>query len=82
MLITDSFNKWDDSPVIVTFSEKMISIKTIPFPAITICPEIKSSKAIFNFTDTLFKIDQGSPPNFGLSQDEYNFELHASIVVC
>jgi len=73
MLISDSYKKWDDSPVIVTFSEKMIPIKDIPFPAITICPEIKSRKTIFNFTDTLFKMDLTDPPNFGLSADEYNF---------
>lgn len=73
MLITNTYNKWDDSPVIVTFSEKMISTRDIPFPAVTICPEIKSSKTIFNLTDTLFKIDLNDPPNFGISQDKYIF---------
>lgn len=51
------YKKWDESPVIVTFSEKMVPIKNIPFPAITICPEVKSRKEIFNFTEVVLKID-------------------------
>ncbi|KAG4070571.1 hypothetical protein HA402_011958 [Bradysia odoriphaga] len=36
--------KWRDSPVIMNMNEKMIPISTIPFPTITICPEVKTRK--------------------------------------
>lgn len=39
-LIYDSFRKWQNAPVIVSFSEKSIDIWEFPFPAITICPVI------------------------------------------
>lgn len=70
ILIKDSYEKWDESPVIVTFSEKMTSIKSIPFPAVTICHEIKSKKEIFDFTGALYKFNSKQPPFFGLAEDE------------
>lgn len=73
MLIMDSYEKWDESPVIVTFSEKMIPVKDIPFPAVTICSEIKSTKEVFDFTAAVYKMER-EPPFYGLSEDEYNFE--------
>ena len=36
--ISASYQKWNDNPVIVTFSEKMTRLKHLPFPAVTICP--------------------------------------------
>lgn len=36
--ISESYQKWKDNPVIVTFSEKMTRLKHLPFPAVTICP--------------------------------------------
>ncbi|XP_058985354.1 pickpocket protein 28-like [Musca domestica] len=35
------YQKWNDTPVIVTFSERSTPVSDIPFPAITICPEIR-----------------------------------------
>lgn len=71
MLINYSYEKWDESPVIVTFSEKMTRIHNIPFPAVTICPEIKSKKEIFNFTAALKKFNSEEPPFYGLTENEY-----------
>ncbi|XP_073819625.1 pickpocket protein 28-like [Musca autumnalis] len=39
--ITKIYQKWNDTPVIVTFSEHSTPVSDIPFPAITICPEIR-----------------------------------------
>ncbi|XP_063916929.1 pickpocket protein 28-like isoform X2 [Zophobas morio] len=49
------YRKWDDSPVIVSFANTGTPIYKIPFPAITICPETKSARNKFNFTDLLLK---------------------------
>jgi acid-sensing ion channel, other len=37
-LIHDSYRKWQEAPVIVSFSERFINIWEIPFAAVTICP--------------------------------------------
>lgn len=39
--IAQIYQKWDDTPVIVSFSERSTPISAIPFPAITICPEAR-----------------------------------------
>ncbi|XP_061393669.1 pickpocket protein 28-like [Musca vetustissima] len=39
------YHKWNDTPVIVSFSERSIPVSDIPFPAITICPEIRRKVA-------------------------------------
>jgi amiloride-sensitive sodium channel len=41
--------------VIVSFATKGTLIYSIPFPAITICPESKSVQSIFNYTKLLQK---------------------------
>lgn len=46
-LISKTYSKWQNNPVIVSLDEKSTSIHQIPFPAVTICPEIKS-KLKFN----------------------------------
>lgn len=50
-LIMNVWNKWDQSPVIVSFAEKSTPVWQIPFPAVTICPETKSKQSVFNFTE-------------------------------
>ncbi|KAJ3617442.1 hypothetical protein MTP99_007159 [Tenebrio molitor] len=49
------YKKWERSPVIVSFATKGTLIYSIPFPAITICPESKSVQSIFNYTKLLQK---------------------------
>lgn len=38
-VILKTYDKWQATPVIVSYSEKYTKIWEIPFPAITICPE-------------------------------------------
>ncbi|KAF2888367.1 hypothetical protein ILUMI_17806 [Ignelater luminosus] len=54
-LILKAFHKWKSSPVIVTFATTETPIWKIPFPAVTICPEIKTDPDIFNYSDIFLK---------------------------
>ncbi|CAO1385585.1 unnamed protein product [Diamesa serratosioi] len=49
-LIKQTYSKWNDNPVIVSFAQKATPLYTIPMPAITICPEIKYKRSFFNLT--------------------------------
>ncbi|XP_055920744.1 pickpocket protein 28 [Eupeodes corollae] len=50
-LIYNTYIKWVETPVIVSFSEKSTPVWNIPFPAVTICSETKSFKnESFDFT--------------------------------
>ncbi|XP_053668364.1 pickpocket protein 28-like [Anopheles marshallii] len=49
-LIYSVYRKWDREPVVVTFAEKPAPVFTIPFPAVTICPETKVRKKDLDFT--------------------------------
>ncbi|XP_005178342.2 pickpocket protein 28 [Musca domestica] len=40
-LIQNIYEKWTETPVIVSFSEKSTPVWSIPFPAVTICSETK-----------------------------------------
>lgn len=42
--------KWNDFPVILSFTEKEAKISMIPFPTVTICPETKANKDKFDLT--------------------------------
>ena len=48
-LIFNIYQKWDTTPVIVSFAEKSTPVWQIPFPAVTICPETKAKD--YNFTE-------------------------------
>ncbi|CAG9766001.1 unnamed protein product [Ceutorhynchus assimilis] len=50
------YQKWENSPVIVSFATRETPIHEIPFPAVTICPEIKSYKATYNHSNMLVKL--------------------------
>ncbi|XP_015833908.2 pickpocket protein 28-like [Tribolium castaneum] len=49
------YKKWEQSPVIVSFANRGTPIYKIPFPAVTICPETKTNRNIFNYTQILNK---------------------------
>ncbi|KRF94123.1 pickpocket protein 28 [Drosophila mojavensis] len=40
-LILSAYNKWNETPVIVSFAERSTPVWNIPFPAVTICSETK-----------------------------------------
>uniref|UniRef100_A0A182MXN7 Pickpocket n=1 Tax=Anopheles dirus TaxID=7168 RepID=A0A182MXN7_9DIPT len=49
-LIHSVYTKWDQNPVVVTFAEKPAPVFSIPFPAVTICPETKVRKKVLDFS--------------------------------
>ncbi|KAM7342302.1 pickpocket protein 28-like [Cochliomyia hominivorax] len=70
VLIRKTYLKWLDSPVILGFDETLVPIHKIPFPTITICPEIKMNTSQFDFNQISHRF---------LSQIEGNNELPLSI---
>jgi amiloride-sensitive sodium channel len=53
-LIGKVWNKWNESPVIVSFAETSTPVWQVPFPAVTICSETKSKARVFNFTRAIY----------------------------
>jgi amiloride-sensitive sodium channel len=49
-LIKLTWRKWDENPVFISFSQTPKQVWDIPFPAVTICPQVKIKSKIFNFT--------------------------------
>ncbi|XP_049539274.1 pickpocket protein 28-like [Anopheles darlingi] len=43
--------RWQEKPLIVSFSSRTIKVWQIPFPAITICPQTRIAADIFNVTE-------------------------------
>lgn len=50
IMIHKIYEKWQLSPVIVSFAEKSTPVWQIPFPAVTICPETKILRKHLDFT--------------------------------
>ncbi|XP_045774541.1 pickpocket protein 28-like [Maniola jurtina] len=53
-LIWKSYSKWMRSPSIVMLTENDQPIREIPFPAVTVCPEMKIMSTVFSFTEYMF----------------------------
>ncbi|XP_072394413.1 pickpocket protein 28-like [Diabrotica undecimpunctata] len=52
-LVLNAYSKWQNTPVIVSFATKDTPNWRIPFPAVTICPEIKAVPSKYNYTHFL-----------------------------
>ncbi|GLV34808.1 pickpocket 26 [Carabus blaptoides fortunei] len=50
ILINKTWTKWQNTPVIMTFSHTQTPIWEIPFPAVTICPVNKVQQSLYNYT--------------------------------
>ncbi|KAG5863878.1 hypothetical protein JTB14_031603 [Gonioctena quinquepunctata] len=65
-LVLSAYNKWEHSPVIVSFASKETPNWQIPFPSVTICPETKAIPKKFNYAhylDLKRKNEQLDPEN-------------------
>lgn len=60
-LIWQTWQKWNQFPVLVTFAEKSTHIDQIPFPAITICPSTKIKQSLFNYTNAYTQYRNDNP---------------------
>lgn len=45
----DTYLRWLETPVTMGFDEALVPINKIPFPTITICPEIKTDINLLDF---------------------------------
>ncbi|XP_026755450.2 pickpocket protein 28-like isoform X2 [Galleria mellonella] len=59
MLINKVWTKYQNSPVIVSFSEKYVPVEKVPFPSITLCPNVKINPK-YNFTEEYIKYFQNA----------------------
>ncbi|XP_063700316.1 pickpocket protein 28-like [Culicoides brevitarsis] len=55
-LVWERYIRWERNPVIISFDKRFESISEVPFPAVTICPDQKSIKKVFNYTKVLNEI--------------------------
>uniref|UniRef100_A0A182MVQ4 Pickpocket n=1 Tax=Anopheles culicifacies TaxID=139723 RepID=A0A182MVQ4_9DIPT len=79
-LIHSVYKKWDREPVVVTFAEKPAPVFTIPFPAVTICPETKVRKKDLDFTTAYQLFNDEELWQF--MADEQIAKLEALLQVC
>ncbi|KAK4874127.1 hypothetical protein RN001_013487 [Aquatica leii] len=54
-MIMKTYEKWQMSPVIVSFARSPTPVWEIPFPAVTVCSETKTRQSVFNYTDVYHK---------------------------
>lgn len=50
ILIQNMYAKWNEDPIIISFATQPSSVWEIPFPAVTVCPETKTDRKLFNYT--------------------------------
>ncbi|XP_023163345.2 pickpocket protein 28 [Drosophila hydei] len=83
-LIWATYLKWQDSPVILGFDETLVPVHKIPFPTITICPEIKMEREFFDYANVSQKIWQEYKDGNDFSSiDEADLErMAAAIHLC
>ncbi|KAF5291401.1 hypothetical protein FQR65_LT01711 [Abscondita terminalis] len=74
-MIIKTYEKWQMSPVIVSFARSPTPVWEIPFPSVTVCSETKTRQSVFNFTD----IYQKSLAN-NATQDELSMLERISLV--
>lgn len=70
-LIIQTWIKWDQTPVLVSFAQSPTPVWQVPFPAITICSETKIRQRVYNFTDYYHKVvDYLKTDNSNLTAEE------------
>ncbi|XP_044272614.1 pickpocket protein 28-like isoform X2 [Tribolium madens] len=76
IMIYKIYEKYETSPVIVSFATKETPLYKIPFPAVTICPEVKSDVRKFNLTNVFMK----KKNNLLLSETEFKNLQYMSLL--
>ncbi|XP_068083949.1 sodium channel protein Nach-like [Anabrus simplex] len=75
LVIKRQWDKWYSSPVMVTLSEKSTPVWDIPFPAVTLCSEVKIKPSALNFSGLKLKSRKGN-----LTDEEERSLEYASIL--
>ncbi|XP_058117490.1 pickpocket protein 28-like [Anopheles ziemanni] len=82
-LIQNIYRKWDQTPVIVSFAEKSTPVWQIPFPAVTICPEMKVRSQYLNFTELYRQITRNTTVDPHQDWSNETFDLFRAVAqVC
>lgn len=81
MLVYQTWLKWQNTPVIVTFSEESTPVYEIPFPTVTICTDVKMKKSKLNYTDIWHKLSKDNYKNANISEKTLD-ELHSLGPIC
>ncbi|KAJ3664872.1 hypothetical protein Zmor_000410 [Zophobas morio] len=55
-MISEIVYKYENSPVVVSFASQDTPLYKIPFPAVTICPEAKYNRWLFNYSDIFHRL--------------------------
>ncbi|GBP37392.1 Pickpocket protein 28 [Eumeta japonica] len=50
-LMNNVWWKWQDTPIIISFHEKLVPVWQVPFPSVTICPQMKARASVYNYTE-------------------------------
>lgn len=79
-LIENVYDKWNNHPVIVTFDEQPLPAWSLPFPAVTICPQAMIRSKFMNFTEDFYRFANISGPWDPLDQDEYEKLVFCAIM--
>lgn len=69
IFISQAYLKWHNTPVIVSFSEESTPVYKIPFPAVTICTDIKIKQTSLNYTDIWHQLSGQDYLNANLTDD-------------
>ncbi|XP_055590899.1 pickpocket protein 28-like [Uranotaenia lowii] len=48
-----TYQKWSTDPIVIVYAPLLLPVSTIPFPAITICPLVKTRANLVNLTEAL-----------------------------
>ncbi|XP_055600122.1 pickpocket protein 28-like isoform X2 [Uranotaenia lowii] len=72
-----TYIKWIDNPVYISYEPHLISVREVPFPAITFCTTVQNRKELLNLTDAARRFRQ----NVVLEDSEY-INIRALAHVC
>lgn len=69
-------------PIIANFDDKLATISSIPFPAVTICPPVRIDVNRFNLSDSIAKHANTWPDSLkNMSIDELMKSIFLSLLV-
>lgn len=78
--IHNIWQRWNQDPVIVSFNENLVPIIQIPFPAITICQQVKTQRNLFDYSAVLEEVlTNGLEDSVISDYDLQQFQLVASM---
>ncbi|KAF4523188.1 hypothetical protein B566_EDAN002446 [Ephemera danica] len=69
------WNRWNVSPVIITFASRPTRVEDLPFPAITICPKLQISRDDFDLFSALIKISSNESEHADVFKLKENLRL-------